>query len=112
MPQTAAHPPKQTDPDLLAAATQAKGNAAFSAGNFDEAVGLFTGAIGADPANHVLYSNRSAAYASMSQYDKALEDAKKVVELRPDWPKGYSRVGAAAHGLRRWEGSGGGTGCR
>lgn len=66
---------------------QAKGNAAFSAGHFFEAVEHFTAAIAADPANHVLYSNRSAAHASMGSYDSALEDAKKTVELKPDWAK-------------------------
>lgn len=44
--------------------SQAKGNAAFSAGNFEEAAKFFTEAIGVDPGNHVLYSNRSASYVS------------------------------------------------
>ena len=52
-----------------------------------------------DPSNHVLYSNRSAAKASCKRFTEALEDAKKTVELKPDWPKGYSRLGAANVGL-------------
>ncbi|KAL4437043.1 hypothetical protein ABPG75_004182 [Micractinium tetrahymenae] len=86
-----------------AAALKAKGNAAFSAGHFAEAVEHFTAAIAADPANHVLYSNRSASHASMGSYAPALEDAKKTVELKPDWAKGYSRLGAAHYGLRHWD---------
>ena len=57
---------------------QAKGNAAFSAGRFEEAVGHFSDAIKADEGNHVLYSNRSAAHASLKHFGAALDDAKKV----------------------------------
>lgn len=58
----------------------------------------FTQAIELDPTNHVLYSNRSGSYASLKNYNKALEDAVKVTEIKPDWPKGWTRKGAAAHG--------------
>ncbi|CAL5222224.1 g4557 [Coccomyxa viridis] len=78
---------------------KANGNAAFAAGNHEEAIKHFTEGIAVDPSNHVLYSNRSASYASLQQYEEALTDAEKVVELKPDWPKGYSRLGAAAIGL-------------
>ena len=60
----------------------------------------FTQAIALAPDNHILYSNRSAAYASKRDYDNALQDANKTTELKPDWPKGWSRKGAALHGKR------------
>lgn len=87
----------------MADEAKAKGNAAFSAGNFEEAIGHFTDAINLAPTNHVLYSNRSAAYASLSKFSDALLDAQKTVELKPDWPKGYSRLGAAHQGLHSYE---------
>lgn len=59
----------------------------------------FTEAIEADPSNHVLYSNRSGAYASLKDFDKALEDANKITELKADWAKGWGRKGAALHGV-------------
>jgi stress-induced-phosphoprotein 1 len=58
----------------------------------------FSQAIELDPSNHVLYSNRSGSYASLKQFDKALEDANKVTEIKPEWAKGWSRKGAALHG--------------
>ncbi|KAJ2883894.1 Hsp90 cochaperone, partial [Coemansia asiatica] len=82
---------------------KAQGNAAFAAGNHEEAIKLFTQAIELDPTNHVLYSNRSASLASLKKYDEALTDAEKTVEIKPDWPKGYSRKGAALFGLHRLE---------
>jgi len=51
----------------------------------------------------VLYSNRSACHASLRSYGNALADAQKCVELKPEWPKGYSRLGAALHGLGKYE---------
>eukprot|EP00878_Enallax_costatus_P022068 GHUV01023400.1.p1 GENE.GHUV01023400.1~~GHUV01023400.1.p1 ORF type:complete len:318 (+),score=111.77 GHUV01023400.1:746-1699(+) len=87
----------------MAAELKAKGNAAFSSGNYEEAVTFFSQAIEADPTNHVLYSNRSAAEASLKRYTKALKDARKCVELKPDWAKGYSRLGAAYYGLEDWD---------
>jgi len=82
---------------------QAKGNAAFSASKFEEAIQHFSDAINVDPQNHVLYSNRSACFSSLMRYQEALDDAEKVVSIKPDWAKGYSRKGAALHGLRRFE---------
>jgi stress-induced-phosphoprotein 1 len=46
----------------------------------------------------VLYSNRSACYASLKDFQKALDDANKCVEIAPTWSKGYGRKGAALHG--------------
>ncbi|KAJ3706586.1 hypothetical protein LUZ61_010291 [Rhynchospora tenuis] len=83
----------------MADEAKAKGNAAFSAGRFEEAIQHFSDAISLAPTNHVLYSNRSAAYASLHRYSEALTDAQKTVELKPDWAKGYSRLGAAHVGL-------------
>ncbi|XP_035732907.1 stress-induced-phosphoprotein 1-like [Vespa mandarinia] len=72
-----------------------KGNAALQDGRFDEAIKNYTEAIILDSNNHVLYSNRSAAFAKAKLYEKALEDAEKTVNLKPDWGKGYSRKGSA-----------------
>jgi len=83
----------------MADALKAEGNKAFAAKDFTTAVDKFSQAIELDPTNHVLYSNRSGAYASLRQWDKALEDANKTTEIKPDWAKGWGRKGAAEHGV-------------
>jgi 4-hydroxy-tetrahydrodipicolinate synthase len=87
--------------NLQAETEKALGNEAFQAGRFQEAIDHFSLAIKHDPNNHILFSNRSAAYASLQMYDKALEDANKTIQLKPNWIKGYSRKGTALHLLGR-----------
>lgn len=77
---------------------KALGNKAIADKNFDEAVDAFTKAIELDSSNHILYSNRSAAYASKKDWANALKDAEKTTEIKPDWPRGWGRKGAALHG--------------
>ncbi|RDA86846.1 hypothetical protein CP532_1436 [Ophiocordyceps camponoti-leonardi (nom. inval.)] len=77
---------------------KALGNKAIAEKNFDAAIDNFTQAIALQPENHILYSNRSAAYASKKQWDEALKDAEKTTEIKPDWAKGWGRKGAALHG--------------
>uniref|UniRef100_A0A7N2N6R3 Uncharacterized protein n=1 Tax=Quercus lobata TaxID=97700 RepID=A0A7N2N6R3_QUELO len=88
---------------LLREKAEAKGNEVFSAGDFPIAIRHFSEAINLPPTNHVLYSNRSAAYVSINKYFEALTDAKKTVELKPDWSKGYRRLGAAHLGLAHYD---------
>jgi len=82
-----------------AAEAKAKGNAAFSAKQYQDAIGHFTEAIAHDPTDHVFFSNRSACYSSVEKYSEALEDANQCVKLRPDWAKGYTRKGLAEYFL-------------
>jgi heat shock protein 1/8 len=74
-----------------------KGNDAFKLGSFAEAISCFTDAVNAEPENEAYYSNRSAAYTKNKQYEEAIADGKKCVELKPTWGKGYARQGAALH---------------
>lgn len=76
-------------------------NAACQNGDFSSAVKLYTEAIALDPTNHILYSNRSAAYIKLSKYGRALQDAIKARELNPKWPKAYYRQGVALQCLGR-----------
>lgn len=79
-----------------------KGNAALSAGNNSEAIDCYSQAIELDNTQHVFYSNRSAAYLSNKETEKALEDAENCIKLKSDWSKGYARKGAALHSMQKY----------
>lgn len=72
-------------------------------GRIEEAIQHYSDAIALDKENHVLYSNRSAAYAKAGKYEQALEDAEKTVTLKPDWVRGYSRKGSALAYLGKFD---------
>ena len=64
-----------------------KGNKALAAGKEEEAVEHYSSAIARDSSNFILYSNRSAAYCKLQEYQKALVDANECIRLKPDWSK-------------------------
>lgn len=83
---------------------KAQGNKFFAAKDFPNAIEAFTKAIEAsETPNHVLFSNRSAAYASLKNFSSALTDANECVKINDSWAKGYSRVAAAEFGLGNLE---------
>lgn len=80
---------------------KAKGNEALKAKDFDSAIKHYSEAISLDGTNHIYFSNRSAAYLSKGDGENARADGEQCITLKPDWPKGYSRKGAALHKLSR-----------
>lgn len=86
-----------------AEAFKAQGNKALQGKDFDGAIEAYSKAIELDPKQHVYYSNRSAAYLSKGEAEKALDDADQCIKANPSWPKGYSRKGAALHSLKRYK---------
>lgn len=81
-----------------------EGNRLLAAQQFAEAAEMYSRAIELDPDNAVYFSNRSAAFLAMGDArGKALRDAERCIELRPEWWKGYSRKGAAEHALLRFD---------
>lgn len=81
-----------------------EGNEKFKAGDYAAAIEAYTKALDIDPKLHLCFSNRSAAYLKLgNSAEKALSDAIKCIELRPEFGKGYSRKAAALQELERWD---------
>lgn len=78
------------------------GNKAFQAKNFEEAIKNYSEAIKLNPNDHIYYSNRSGAYASLWRNKEALEDAEACLRIKPDFGKGFSRKGLALGNLGRF----------
>eukprot|EP00079_Xenopus_tropicalis_P008757 XP_002932145.2 PREDICTED: tetratricopeptide repeat protein 28 isoform X1 [Xenopus tropicalis] len=76
-------------------------NEACKNGDFQLAIDLYTETLLVDPQNCILYSNRSAAFLKVQQYEKSLDDAIKARLLNPKWPKAYFRQGVALQYLGR-----------
>uniref|UniRef100_A0A3B4H6T3 Uncharacterized protein n=1 Tax=Pundamilia nyererei TaxID=303518 RepID=A0A3B4H6T3_9CICH len=74
----------------------------FEQAQYTEAVDMFTEAIFCDPKDHRLYGNRSYCHWFLERYSSALSDARRSIQLAPDWPKGYFRKGCALVGLKRY----------
>eukprot|EP00026_Physarum_polycephalum_P008497 Phypoly_transcript_08585.p1 GENE.Phypoly_transcript_08585~~Phypoly_transcript_08585.p1 ORF type:complete len:482 (+),score=27.99 Phypoly_transcript_08585:45-1490(+) len=79
-----------------------KGNQCFAKNDFSNALSYYTQAINVDPNNHVLYSNRSAAYLQVKDYQKALDDAHKCVQIEPTFIKGTLRLADAQFHLNQF----------
>eukprot|EP00629_Pelagomonadales_sp_RCC1024_P006371 CAMPEP_0119273630 /NCGR_PEP_ID=MMETSP1329-20130426/10801_1 /TAXON_ID=114041 /ORGANISM="Genus nov. species nov., Strain RCC1024" /LENGTH=245 /DNA_ID=CAMNT_0007273859 /DNA_START=146 /DNA_END=880 /DNA_ORIENTATION=- len=80
-----------------------EGNEAFKRGDFAGAVAKYTEAIAKAPTNHLLYSNRSLAHHSAEDFVSAEADARKCLELAPDFVKGVYRLANALVGLKHYD---------
>lgn len=80
-----------------------KGNKLFAAGQYSESLTWYIKAIQADPTDHVLHSNRSAAHHGNKEYDKAVEAADQCIKINAKWPKGYYRKAVALMSLNRYD---------
>lgn len=87
---------------LVSASAKDTGNAFFKKGSIDEAIRYYEIAITWDSENHLLYSNRSAAYQSKGHWREALQDAEKCIHLDQMFPKGYLHMARAQVQLRLW----------
>jgi tetratricopeptide (TPR) repeat protein len=91
----------------IASEAKAAGGECFKSKDFATALKHYTAAIRATPAEDeslsALFSNRSAALLQLGYCTAALADARRCVELKPEWPKGHFRVGCCLSELARFE---------
>ncbi|KAF7721223.1 hypothetical protein EC973_005099 [Apophysomyces ossiformis] len=74
---------------------KAAGNRKVAERNYPEAIKLYTEAITINGTQAVYYANRAAAYSQQGDHQKAVDDAKKAIEIDPNYVKSYSRMGHA-----------------
>jgi tetratricopeptide (TPR) repeat protein len=48
------------------------------------------------------WSNRSAVWYELKEYQHALQDGEMCIRLKADWPKGYFRAGKALMALENY----------
>ncbi len=84
----------------LAEEEKQKGNAAFSAGRFPDAMKHYTEAIKRNPDDPRLYSNRAACYSKLMEFACALKDCETCISIDPNFIKGYLRKAACLIAMR------------
>ncbi|XP_071803880.1 sperm-associated antigen 1-like [Asterias amurensis] len=89
------------DRELVANKEKDKGNEAFKAGDFDEAVQYYTRSISVIP-SAPSYNNRSLARIKLGQFTGAVEDCTKVLKLEPENIKALLRRGTARKSLKEF----------
>lgn len=83
------------EPSPSAEEWKARGNAAVKSGDHEMALQCYTSGIskvgGDSEAEALLRSNRAMCLHKLSRYQEAANDAKRCVDLKPDFVKGYLR---------------------
>ncbi|XP_015117799.1 dnaJ homolog subfamily C member 7 [Diachasma alloeum] len=73
-------------------AMKEEANGLYKQGKFKQALAKYTKLIELCPTNANHYSNRSACYMMMEQYEHALIDARKTIEIDPKHIKAHTRL--------------------
>jgi len=90
-----------------AAELKQEGNEAMKKQRYDQAEEKYTQALQLDPLSDemrvVLYSNRSQLYLKQRQWEEALSDASRALDIDPQHEKSLLRKAKAAEKLERYE---------
>lgn len=62
-----------------------RGNKLFKENNFIEAIKEYNESIKLNPNDPILYSNRAACYIKLKEYQLAIQDCDKSIQIKPDF---------------------------
>lgn len=104
-PQEMGDPEIEVTDEMMEEASEKRGQAqaAFSDGNFEGAVELFTAAVKLNPHSAPLFAKRASAYVKLQKPNAALRDVTRAIELNPDSAIAYKWKGRAHSLLGNWE---------
>lgn len=88
-----------------AQARKAEGNDFFKNKKYAEAIAKYTEAIAEDPGDVTFYSNRSACYAALNQWNEAAEDGRQCIICDKAFVKGYFRHALALQNMGNFDGA-------
>jgi hypothetical protein len=105
-PEPAPEPEPEPETDeqrtaRLALEAKERGNEAYRNKKYTDAIAQYTESLKHDPTNHLVYSNRALMHMTLKDYVAAEQDAKRTVELCPDFLKGYMRWALALENQNR-----------
>ncbi|KAJ2006860.1 Hsp90 cochaperone [Coemansia thaxteri] len=78
-----------------AAAAKDKGNAAYKARQFDEALEHYSKAIELDSSDITFWNNKSAVFFEMGKFDECIETAKQAIEVGREYRAEYKLIAKA-----------------
>jgi len=89
----------------LAQQKKNEGNAFFKNKQYRDAIKKYTEAIEADRTDVTFFSNRSACYAAIEDWENAAEDGRQCILVDKTFVKGYFRYALALQNLGNLEGA-------
>ena len=79
------------------------GNEAMKKERWEDAAEHYTSVLAAFPQDHEVLANRSLAYLNLKMGSESLNDAALAVNLKPNFAKGYYRLGCALEECKMWK---------
>jgi tetratricopeptide (TPR) repeat protein len=80
-----------------------RGNSYYVRHQFSQALDWYTKAVEMNPEAYDVYTNRASTYVALQMWEDALADAREAVRIKPDWLKGYYRMGLCLVELKQYQ---------